>query len=253
MPGATVFVTYNTASRVLVGMHLSQAAANADAAADADLTALVGGQTEARDAFGNVVDAMLAEPDGVWSVWTEAPFLRQAPVPRYPIRDAHRAFEDRLDELHEITRSAEITRHHDPLHIQFAQRLIYGSREAQYSVHFDERLNGDDMLRWMQLSSQGPTDAIGGKQIYDRANPGTMADVISTLTPAQFSAAEFRCFSFVSINYAGGAVGTRPMARRTLAQSIAANAWVARRVRGAFVHPTVFDLRGGAWIDDVNA
>ena len=127
--------------------------------------------------------------------------------------------------------------------------------EAGWSAWHDERLSIPAYLQWLSLQAQGPADVwparatingvdVAGQQIYKATDPESFADVVSRLTNRQRNRADFRCLSFVSINYSTGV-----MTRRTLAQAIASDAGIPAQKDGGDYYPdSVIDLRRGAWI-----
>ena len=82
--------------------------------------------------------------------------------------------------------------------------------------------------------------------------PRSFADVVTLMTPDQFSASVFRSVSFVEYNPQVGTIGSRAMSRRTLVTATRPGNDVAHLDRfGNKVFPTVFDLRYGEWIDEI--
>ena len=150
-----LFYTYDNTSRAIISLFTTANAATA--AAGAGQTAWTTGETEAQDINGNTVDSGLAEPS-TWYHADAAPRIREGSYNPYPLRKIYRDYHNRLQALHFITESDEVVANHDPTHVQFAQRVIFGMHEACWSVHFDVRLNAADEIRWHQFQALGPAD-----------------------------------------------------------------------------------------------
>ena len=360
MAGPNIFVVYDNDERSI--LHVRPTFLEADALARTGQTAHRTGLNEAQDADGATVDAgITVDENSGWFFYDAAPHLRQSPPDPYPLRALYRAYHTRLQYLYAITQSQDVAANHDPEHIRFAQRVIFGMHEGCWSIHHRDDLNAADEVNWHRLQAMGPADGplasasivspasdtailkitmpgalafgsdgnawevtvqrggadsyiidrddqsidltltgtktlinvaellradalfdtenvtvagnqnavfpipasqsevgayplSGGSFLYSGADPRTFADVVSELTAEQFRDARFRSFSFVTVDFTGGAIGSRPMARRTLAQAVDDDADVAGRrgtVRKYF--PTVYDLRYGDWIEGIMA
>ena len=190
--------------------------------------------------------------------------IQAEPLIRFPMRNLIRGYHDRLDYLGTLIEQAR-AHNRPPHHINFAEKVLHGMHQWAWGIWHDTRLNNTHRVNAFALQAQGPTDtypsdyavtAKQGVQIYDRANPFTFADVIQKFerdsTAEVFAAARFDSLSFVTINKDDLSVA---FARRTLADAVAAGGAVNSR-RGdplGDYTPDVFDLRDGAWIEEITA
>ena len=159
MAGPNIFVVYDNDERNI--LHVRPTFLEADALAQTGQTAHRTGLNVAQDMGGSEVDAgIYVDEVSGWYYYDAEPHLRQTPPDPYPLRTLYRTYHNRLQALHAFTNSEIVLANHDPEHIRFAQRVIFGMHEACYSLHHDDRVNAADEIRWHQLQAMGPADGM---------------------------------------------------------------------------------------------
>ena len=237
MAGVTIFVTYHKTTKVVVGMHLNQADANTEAAGDANLLALNGGQDQAQDALGNMVDAMLCQPDGIWSVYPAAPFLRHKFIDPYPLRTAYRTWHERLEELSDLL--IQVGPNYPQVDVNLGHDTLFALHQGAYFQYHHSGLSTTNQFLWLRSSALGPNDAVGGVQIYSRENPRTIFRIMAELDPRPT----------IPLGVLSVCNPEPPFARRTLAEMYRDNL-----AEGEAAHvPTVAQLDEGDWLERIAA
>lgn len=233
MAGATIFYTYDNATRQVASVHQSQAAANAAAVGGAT-TAAAGGQDTARDADGNDVDAMLVEPMRGWYRHGEAPFLRQTAPVLFPVREGCREIERRARELGRKLREAEDR--YPEVDVALGRNIIFELRRGAWMIAKGS-LAVPAKVRWLQTSALGPADEDDeGNQIYDADDKETFFEIAAAL---ESKAVAGPCSLVTLPGYA----------RRTIAQMLAAPVPANSAAWGTtgIAVPTLADLERGQW------
>lgn len=249
MPALPIYHAYHRTTRQVTGTYLSQAEANAAAAADSDIEAFEGGAATAIDAAGSVVDAMLAEPGDEWYSWPVGQTLRQQRWDTTPRQTAVRAWHNRLHELSGILRVV------GPDYPQWAVELghdtLYNLHAGMWLLSRDTRLSRDQKIQQIQTSALGPNDMADGAQIYDPRRPVTIFPILAGLwesaaddTARQaIRAGAQRPLSVCQVFNASGDV---EIARRSLGAMLSDT-----RTFAGLTPPTVAQLELGDWIERI--
>ena len=238
MAGATIFYTYDDATRQVASVALTQADANAAAVGGAT-TAAAGGQDTARDAAGNDVDAMLVEPRRDWYHHADAPHLRQSAPVLFPVRAGLRAWHNRLNELSRLLMQVGV--HYPQADVNLGHDILFELHRGAWMIGTGS-LAVRTKLQWLQASALGPADMAGGEQVYDADDPETFFEIAAGLATKEVPGP----LSLVTLP--GGA-------RRTVAQMLAAAVPANSAAWGTagIDVPTVAQLNRGRWIEEIAA
>ena len=241
MAGRSIFVTYETTTKRVVSVHLSQTAANS--AVKAGTAALTGAQATAMDSHGNTVDAMQVEPNGSWYVWTQAPFVRETPVDPHPLRTAFGRAVATVAGLK--TKLGDLDNTYPEPDIALARNTLHGLHQGLYLLAHRASLTTQQRIQVLTTSALGPNDQRGGVQIFKPEDAETYFELLDHVRsdPANSITPESGMKPLVVCQvYSDKSAGTVGIVRRPMKKMYEEDAKITGET-----NPTIFDLDRGRW------